>query len=179
MLLLNGVLQREPDNPADPQAVAVLAEGERIGYLPSHLAKLIDLSAEGAATIPLQIFCTRDAGTHPRAEAWGWLGSEPPEWHSSETSPPPLTAAEKRLATQVATNQMVVAALQDGGIRGQQFQAGVVDGIHYLQAVEPIKKLKHEGRLGDALRLCYLAIEGGENARDGIAPAPGTPSKPQ
>lgn len=172
MLLINGVLQREPDNPVDPNAVAAFAEGERIGYLPGHLAKLLDLSAEGAATIPLQVFYLRDTGTGPRAEAWGWLGNEPPEWHYSEASPPPLTVAEKRLANQAATNKMVQTAVQAGGDRGRQLQAGVVEGIHYLQAVEPIKQLKREGRLDEALSLCYLAIEGAENARDGREPAP-------
>ncbi len=172
MLLISGVLQREPNNPVDPNAVAVFAEGERIGYLPGHVAKLLSLSVEGATTIPLQVFYTRDAGMGPRAEAWGWLGSGSPEWQYSEASPPPLTASEKRLANQAVTNQMVEHALQAGGDRGRQVQGGMVDGIHFLQAVEPIKQLKRERRLDEALSLCYLAIEGAEKARDGREPAP-------
>lgn len=172
MLFFNGVLQREPSNPVDPDAVGVFVEGERIGYLPSHVAKVLSLSVEGAATIPLQVFYIRDAGMSPRAEAWGWLGSGSPEWQYSEASPPPLTASEKRLASQAVTNQMVEDALQAGGDRGRQVQDGVVNGIHFLQAVEPIKQLKRENRLDEALTLCYLAIEGAERARDGRDPAP-------
>lgn len=67
---------------------------------------------------------------------------------------------------------MVEDALAGGGNRADEFKAGIVDGIHYLQAVEPIKQLKREGRLEEALRLCYLAIDGAENAPGEREPAP-------
>lgn len=43
---------------------------------------------------------------------------------------------------------------------------------HYLETVEPIKQLKREGRLDEALVLCYGAIAAAEHARDGREPAP-------
>ena len=48
----------------------------------------------------------------------------------------------------------------------------MVDGVHYLELLEPIKQLKREGRLEEALSLCYQAIAGAENDRDGREPAP-------
>jgi hypothetical protein len=50
----------------------------------------------------------------------------------------------------------------------------MVDGVHYLQLVEPIKQLKRDGRLDEALGLCYAAIEGAEAAarRERLEPAP-------
>jgi hypothetical protein len=38
--------------------------------------------------------------------------------------------------------------------------------------VEPIKQLKRDGRLDDALVLCYAAIQGAEAPREGRDPAP-------
>lgn len=58
------------------------------------------------------------------------------------------------------------------GARAEQFKAGVVDGVHYLQVVEPVKELKRQGRNEEALRLLYLAIEGAEGDREGRSPAP-------
>ncbi|MFG6279057.1 hypothetical protein [Microbacterium sp. 5K110] len=65
-------------------------------------------------------------------------------------------------------------ALAGGGDRAEQFKAGAIDGLHYLQAVEPIKQLKREGRLNEALALCYVAIEGAERAarREKTSPPP-------
>lgn len=37
--------QRDPDNPVDPQAVAVLVDGEKVGCLPSYVAKNLPLPA--------------------------------------------------------------------------------------------------------------------------------------
>ncbi|GAB3661158.1 hypothetical protein [Glycomyces tarimensis] len=37
---------------------------------------------------------------------------------------------------------------------------------------EPIKQLKREGRLREALVLCYRAIEGAEQSAEGREPAP-------
>lgn len=48
----------------------------------------------------------------------------------------------------------------------------MVKGVHYLELVEPIKQLKREGRLDEALQLCYQAIQGAENDRGGREPAP-------
>ncbi|GKV74450.1 hypothetical protein NCCP2145_38310 [Pseudarthrobacter sp. NCCP-2145] len=67
---------------------------------------------------------------------------------------------------------MVREALEEGGERGQRFRRGMVDGVHYLELVEPIKQLKREDRLAEALVLCYKAIEAAEGAREGREPAP-------
>lgn len=67
---------------------------------------------------------------------------------------------------------MVADAFTGGGVRAESFKQGMVNGIHYLQLVEPIEQLKRDGRLEDALVLCYAAIEGAEANREGRKPAP-------
>ena len=75
-------------------------------------------------------------------------------------------------ANQADRSDMVREALAGGGARAAQFTAGMVNGVHYLELVEPIKQLKREGRFEDALVLCYAAIEGAEGDRNGREPAP-------
>lgn len=41
--------------------------------------------------------------------------------------------------------------------------SGMIEGVHYLQMAEPIRELKREGRLEEALALAYKAIEAAEN----------------
>ncbi|OOP59537.1 hypothetical protein BMF89_20430 [Arthrobacter sp. SRS-W-1-2016] len=48
----------------------------------------------------------------------------------------------------------------------------MVDGVHYLELVEPINQLKREGRLEEALVLCYKAIDGAEGDAGDAIPAP-------
>jgi hypothetical protein len=166
-----GIIQREPENPADPHAIAVHVEGEKIGYLPGYLARAIDLPNGGARTVQVQIF-TELLPKGLRAEAWAWLGGGSAKWQYSETARPPLSTSAKVAAHQTSIDQMVADALAGGGDRAESFQRGMVGGVHYLQLVEPIKQLKREGRLDDALVLCYAAIEGAEGAREGREPAP-------
>jgi hypothetical protein len=166
-----GIIQREPENPADPHAIAVHVEGEKIGYLPGYLPRAIDLPNGGARTVQVQIF-TELLPKGLRAEAWAWLGGGSAKWQYSETARPPLSTSAKVAAHQTSIDQMVADALAGGGDRAESFQRGMVGGVHYLQLVEPIKQLKREGRLDDALVLCYAAIEGGEGAREGREPAP-------
>ncbi len=64
---------------------------------------------------------------------------------------------------------MVREALQGEGEQAQQFRRGRVDGIHYLELVKPIKQLKREGRLAEALVLCY---EAAKRDSGGWEPAP-------
>lgn len=167
----NGTLQREPDNEADPLAVAVNVEGEKIGYLPGYLARLIDLSVRGARAVQVQIF-TELLPKGLRAEAWAWLAEGPAQWQWSETNWPPLSSGAKVAAHQEGIDRMVADALAGGGARAESFKQGMVGGVHYLQLVEPIKQLKREGRLEDALTLCYAAIQGAEANREGREPAP-------
>jgi hypothetical protein len=49
----------------------------------------------------------------------------------------------------------------------------MVDGVHYLQLIEPMKQFKREGKLEEALVLCYKAIQGAEGDAMGDVPAPG------
>lgn len=167
----SGTLQREPDNQADPNAVAVHIEGERIGYLPGYVAARVDLSTTGSHAVAVQIF-TEALTKGLRAEAWAWLPDTQPDRQWSETNRPPLSSGAKVAAHQHGIDRMVADALARGGSRAKSFQDGMVNGVHYLQLVEPIKQLKRDGRLEDALVLCYAAIDGAEAAREGREPAP-------
>jgi len=167
----SGTLQREPDNQADPHAVAVHVEGEKVGYLPGYLAKLVDLSTNGAREVQVQIF-TELLPKGLRAEAWAWLAEGPAQWQWSEANRPPLSSGAKVAAHQQGVDRMVADALAGGGARAESFAQDMVNGVHYLQLVEPIKQLKRDGRLEDALVLCYAAIEGAEANREGREPAP-------
>ncbi|MDN5725252.1 MAG: hypothetical protein L0G99_04870 [Propionibacteriales bacterium] len=170
---LEGTLQREPDNQADPHAVAVHVEGERVGYLSGYVARDLDLSNGGARSVSVQIF-TEMLPKGLRAEAWAWLGQGPPHWQWSQENRPPMSSRAKAEAHHDSVSEMVSTALADGGDRAEQFKSGMVNGIHYLQLVEPIKQLKRDDRLDEALSLCYAAIRGAEGsaAREGLEPAP-------
>ena len=101
-----------------------------------------------------------------------WLGSGVPKWEFDDSNPPPMTADEKHRADHARSSTMVREALAGGGQRAKEFERGMVDGVHYLELVEPIKELKRQGRNEDALQLCLRAIEGAENGREFGAPAP-------
>ncbi len=164
-------MQREPANKADPNAIAVHVEGERIGYLPGYVAARVDLTASGSRAVEVQIF-TQVLAKGLRAEAWAWLSPTPPQWQWSETNRPPLSSQAKAAAHQAGVAEMVNDALAGGGVRAVSFEQGMVNGVHYLQLVEPIKQLKREGRLDETLVLCKAAIEGAEAGREGREPAP-------
>lgn len=167
----DAALQREPDNPADPHAVTVNIQGERIGYVPSYVASTLPLSEGASIQVRAQLF-TAVTAKGLRVEGWVWLGDESPTWEYSSTNRPPMTPEQKSKASAKAADAMIADGLAPGGSRAEQFRCGAVGGIHYLQTVEPIKQLKREGRLEEALRLCYLAIEGAERDRQGREPAP-------
>lgn len=166
-----GVLQHEGDNEVDPLAVAVHVEGERIGYLPGPIAHGHQLTPGEGRAVPVQVF-TELLPTGLRTEAWAWLGEEPPRWTWSETNRPPMSSQAKARARHDQRTEMVQKAVACGGQRAMEYSAGTVNGVHYLQLVEPIKELKREGRLEEALVLCYSAIAGAEGDRKGREPAP-------
>lgn len=170
-LEVSGSMQREPENGADPNAVALHVEGERIGYLPGHIAARVELSAGGSRAVAVQIF-TQVLPKGLRAEAWAWLPARAPQWQWSETNRPPLSSEAKAAAHHAGVTEMVRDALADGGERAQSFELGMVSGVHHLRLVEPIKQLKRKGRLDQALVLCNAAIEGAEAGREGREPAP-------
>lgn len=170
-LELGGSLQRELKNPADPNAVAVMVEGERVGYLPGYATAAADLSKTGSRAVRVQVF-TEMVPKGLRAEAWAWLGNRPPQWEWSATNRPPMSSKAKAKSSHEGSRKMVREALAGGGVRAAELKRGMVNGVHYLELVEPIKELKRENRLDEALELCYAAIQGAEASRDGREPAP-------
>ena len=163
-------LQREPDNPADRQAVSVIVEGEKVGYLPFPTARATGLAPGVSVAVTYQLHVLREAKL--RAKAFVWLGDGTPEWLHTENNPSALTTAERANDTHRDMSGMVQEALAGGGARAAQFKRGMVEGVHYLELVEPIKQLKREGRLEEALVLCYKAIEAAEGDAGGREPAP-------
>lgn len=163
-------LQREPENPVDPQAVAVLIDGERVGCLPSNAAKDLPLLAGASEPVRYQLHVVRDQKL--LAKAYVWPGDGDPEWQFTAQNPPAFTSKEQTNRSHAEKSSIVREALQGGGERAQQFKRGMVDWVHYLELVEPIKQLKREGRLEEALVLCYKAIEAAEGAAKGDMPAP-------
>ncbi|MFC8408747.1 hypothetical protein [Arthrobacter sp. NPDC057259] len=149
-------LQREPDNAVDPQAVAVLVDGEKVGCLPSSATKSIGLPIGASEPVEYQLHVLR--GQKLLAKAYVWLADSKPEWPYTEQSPPALTSRERIDSTHNRRSEMVQEALEGGGARAAQFKRGMVDGVHYLELVEPIKQLKRNGQLDEALVLCYKAI---------------------
>ncbi|MBT2522518.1 hypothetical protein [Arthrobacter sp. ISL-28] len=107
-----------------------------------------------------------------RARAWVWLDQGSPQWEYAADNPPPLTTQERRLADPKGRSEMVGEALAEGGQRAADFRSGMVEGVHYLELIEPIKQLKREGRLREAVELCYAAIEGAEKSSNGREPTP-------
>lgn len=169
----NGLLLREPRGATSEGPVAVLVRGRRVGYLPAYASSSLSLAEGEGRRVEVQLFSAQQ-GQSRRVEAWAWLGAESPRWQWSRTNRPPLSPETKRDAKHQWRLDLVRDALTEGGERAADFRSGMVDGVHYLETVEPIKQLKREGRLEEALRLCYVAIEGAENEarRDRTSPAP-------
>ena len=162
---------REPNNPSDKNAVAIYLDAHMVGYLPSYLAATISLEPHVTRRVPVQLF-SRTVSEKTRTEAWVWIGAGEPQWAFTADDPPPLDSADKRAADAEQRANMVSEALAEGGSRADEFRTGIVDGKHFLELIEPIKQLKREGQLEQALELVYRAIEGAERARHGMEPAP-------
>lgn len=167
----DGFLHREPNNPAGPMAVAVHVDGERIGYLPGGVAGSLQLLAGEAWPVAVQLFAEQLA-TGLRVEGWAWLAGGTPRWGWSASDRPPMSPQAKARVIHGDASRMVREALAEGGPRAETFRSGLVNGVHYLELVEPIKQLKRDGRLKEALELCYAAIGAAEADRDGREPAP-------
>lgn len=78
-LEIEGKMQREPANTYDPSAIAVFAEGYKIGYLPGYIARALQLPPESSRTLRIQLF-TVVLQQGLRCEAWAWIGSGGPQW---------------------------------------------------------------------------------------------------
>ena len=161
-LEIEGKMQREPANTYDPSAIAVFAEGYKVGYLPGHVARALQLPPESSRTLRIQLF-TVVLQQGLRCEAWAWIGSGDPQWAWSKEHRPPMSSKEKRHARFEATESMLRSQTQESPERAAEIRQGTANGIHYLETVEPIQELKREGRLEEALQLTLTAIQGAEN----------------
>lgn len=170
LLELPGQLVAEPENPADSNAVAIRVEGSRIGYLPGHLA------AQDSNWFHLTECRTQLWGVSTpkglRVRGWVALGSGPARWPYSSENRPAITPAERNAEQAADISAMVDQAVEEGGPRAFQFKQGMVGKYHYLETIDPIKELKRQGRLVEALELCYGSISAAENGRQGREPAP-------
>lgn len=150
-------------------AVAVAVEGEPIGYLDTPTTKHTDV--QSFDTVSVQAFSEQtDKGL--RVEAWVWLSPDPPRWDWSRSKRPPMTSATRARARHQDINDTLRARAESGGEDARRVARGTVNGVHYLQLIEPIKQAKRDGRLEEALSMCYTAIEGAEKDRAGGVPAP-------
>lgn len=173
LLELPGTLVAEPDNSADPNAVAVHCDGRRIGYVPGFVAARI--AAHMPSNRPLECRVQLWAAFTEkglRVRGWVVVGNEPVRWPHTTANPPAVTIEERRNEQAASITRMVDQGLGGGGERAEQFKQGMVGRLHYLETVEPIKQFKREGRLSEALALCYGAIEAAERSREGREPAP-------
>ena len=161
MIETAGQLVAEPANPVDPDAIAVHVDGQRIGYLPSYLAAGAPSAADHAAC-QVQLWAAGDSG-QLRVIGWVAVGDGQAVWPHDAGNPPPITTSQARAAQASAVSDMVAEALSGPDAdRAARFAACVVGGRHYREYAEPIAELKRQGKLGEALELCYLAIEGAE-----------------
>lgn len=165
-----GTLRREPSDGQPGESVAVAIDGITVGYL--WTVSIGALASESfQRPVPVQMFSDVVDGDF-RVEAWAWLAPTPPSWKWSATNRPPMTSEDKAAQRTADTREMLNRQAAASPTQAQQISAGTVDGVHYLELVEPIKQAKREGRNEDALRLCYQAIEGAERDRHGREPAP-------
>lgn len=155
----------------EPDTARVLVDGTWIGSLPTYKAQEIAQGPGAVLTATVQVFLS-ETPRGDRVDVWAWLGPGQPQWEYSRSNRPPITTEQRARETQTQIDETVQEALTEGGARADNFHRGMVGGIHYLQLVEPIKQLKREGRLEEALELCDRAIEGAEKACDGREPAP-------
>lgn len=169
ILETHAVLRRYPQH---ENAVAVLVDGVKVGALTSATSQAMKLTLGDEHRVNYQLHVLR---TEKKLEALAhvWLGPGAPQWTFTRENPAPLITAERAAASHKQSRQIITDGLQDV-LRSSEITAGMVKGYHYIELVEPIKQLKRDGRLGDALILAYVAIVAAENeARiSGREPAP-------
>lgn len=164
-------LQPDPGNPVEKNVIEVIVDGFRVGCMFAGASKLIRERTMDSLNAHYQLHTLRDGG-NVRAKAFVWLNTTYPDWKYTEQSPAPLTRDEKSKADEAGQQKIVRDGLKAGGERQKEFENALVGGVHYLELVEPIKQLKREGRLREALKLCYVAIESAEKDKSGGSPAP-------
>lgn len=169
VLELQAVLRRYPEH---GNAVTVLVDEVKVGALSQAHSQAMTMGLGDELTVPYQLHVVR-AAKGLSAVAYIWLGREKPQWEFTRDNPALLTTTERAAHAQQERTRMMDEALADV-LRASEVTAGMVNGCHYTELAEPIKQLKREGRLQDALVLCYLAIGVAEKearAR-GWSPAP-------
>lgn len=150
--------------------VDVTVDGTPIGHLwTMGVSALAPQSF--ARTVPVQMFSDVVDGKL-RVEVWAWLAPSTPRWEWSATRRPPMTTVGKGAQRHEDIKGMLREQAASNPERARELAAESVDGVHYLDLIEPIKQAKREGRNEDALALCFQAIEGAERGRHGREPAP-------
>lgn len=152
-------------------AIAVMVEGEPIGYLSFGDSKSVDVRAFDRHSIAVQAFSEETDG-HLRVEGWAWLAPTLPRWDWSASKRPPMTSDRKAQQRHIDTQRSLRRRAEASSQGAREVDAGRVSGVHFLELIEPIKQAKREGRNELALKLCYAAIEGAERDRMGGTPAP-------
>lgn len=169
VLQTRAVLRRYPEF---DNAVTVLVDGAKVGALSRGTSQAMTLTLGDERQVDYQLHVLR---TEKKLEALAhvWLGPGEPEWEYTRDNPAPLTTAERAATSQKQITQTISAKLQ-AVLDAPEISAGMVKGYHYVELAEPIKQLKRDGRLQDALTLAYSAIEAAENEarHSGREPAP-------
>ena len=62
------VLERDPENPKDPNAIKVIARGEHVGFLPKALAALLAKDMDDAGKTQLSAKFAFDSARAPSAQ---------------------------------------------------------------------------------------------------------------
>lgn len=164
-------LAHEQADERRPDAIDVWFEGLRIGSLPAYVTQRLALPLGEPVQAPAQ-FCAANTPNGPRLDAWVWLGNGTASWDYSRQNRPRVTTEGRAKEAHASTRKMLSDGIAQGGTRLEDLWSGQVEGVHHLETVEPVKQLKREGRLEEALVLCYLGIEGAERDRKGREPAP-------
>lgn len=169
VLELQATLRRYPEH---GNAVNVLVDDVKVGALSQAHSQAMTMGLGDELTVPYQLHVFRTT-KGLSAVAYIWLGRGKPRWEFTRDNPAPLTNTERAVHSQQGHTRMIDEALADV-LRAPKITAGMVKGYHYTEMAEPIKQLKREGRLQDALVLCYQAIGATEKeARaTGWSPAP-------
>lgn len=162
------ILQQDPGNQVEKNVIEVLVDGIRVGYLSTGLSKAVRQHTMSPVNASYQLHTLR-VRDKVKVKAFVWLDNNPPDWPYSESTPPPLTLPSKAKEAANDHKRIVQEGLKAGGARQREFENALVGGVHYL---EPIKQLKREGNLQEALKLCYVAIESAEKDKGGGCPAP-------
>lgn len=174
MIELGATIQRDPHNPVDPRAIAVLVDGEKVGALPQFASHALDLPDDASETVPYQLHILREDGKKTRAKAFVWLGHAEPQWTYTPQSPAPLTTTERAASDHAMHRDVSTRNLGPDTQLGRALRSGEMRGYTPLELIEPIKQLKREKRYEDALTMLYAAIEAEERAipHSGGIPAP-------